>query len=100
VAVLTLSRKMTVQYLKVGARGSVVNAHTMLRAGRSQETFPMRLLNVFNLPKPYSRNMALGLSQPLVVSRQCGILNIKQPYKPRRPITGIALLYGDGVCFL
>jgi hypothetical protein len=34
------------------------------------------------------------------MSRQCGILNILQPYRPPRRFTGIALLYGDGVCFI
>jgi hypothetical protein len=34
------------------------------------------------------------------LSRQCGILNISQPYRPPRSDKGIALLYGDRVCFL
>jgi hypothetical protein len=29
-----------------------------------------------------------------------GYLNISHLYRPPRPVTGIALLYGDGVCFL
>jgi hypothetical protein len=29
-----------------------------------------------------------------------GVLNISQPYRPPKPVSGIALLYGDGVCFL
>jgi hypothetical protein len=28
------------------------------------------------------------------------VLNMSQLYRPPRPVTGIALLYGDGVCFL
>jgi hypothetical protein len=46
-------------------------------------------IGLTNLPPSVSR-----------LSRQCEILNISQPYRPPRPVTGIALLYGDGVCSL
>jgi hypothetical protein len=34
------------------------------------------------------------------LSRHCEILNISKPYRPPRHVMGIALLYGDGMCFL
>jgi hypothetical protein len=37
----------------------------MLQAGRSRVRFPMRLLDIFNLPNRSGRNMALGSTQPL-----------------------------------
>jgi hypothetical protein len=48
---------------------------------------PVRKLT--NLPPSASR-----------LSTQCGILNSKQLKRTPRPVTWIALLYGDGVCFL
>jgi hypothetical protein len=81
----------------------------------------------FNLPNPHyalriiqpltelstrSRKMFLGIRARSVrkaenlsssvsrLSRQYRILKISQHYRPPRPVTGIALLYGDGVCFL
>jgi hypothetical protein len=48
------------------------------------------------------RLIGLTIRTPAVnrLSRKSARLNISQPYRPPRPVTEIALLYGDVVCFL
>jgi hypothetical protein len=114
---------------KAGAHGSVV-VKTLCFKREIAGSIPDEVIFFLNLPNPSGHTMpfthplaemstgnikvimflksmrggcvGLKILPPSVsrLSRQCGILNISQPYRPPRPVTGLALLYGDGVCFL
>jgi hypothetical protein len=101
-------------------QGITVAWGTKLQFRKSQVQDPMRWRHFFNLPNPSShtrpcgieisirsrkekgfrgvecgRHVRLTTSLPSVswLSRQCGILNISQLFRPPRPIMGIPLLY-------
>jgi hypothetical protein len=93
--------------------------HVMCVPHRSLLRFLMSVDFSCDCPNPFSRTMVLGLTGMSTknrpggkgrsvreadnftancnpISRQCGILNISQPYRPPWSVTGIALLYiGD-----
>jgi hypothetical protein len=47
------------------AMGILVGWGAMLQAGRPRVPFPIMSLDIFNWPHPSSRNMTLGLTEPL-----------------------------------
>jgi hypothetical protein len=106
------------QYIRKGARGSVVGWGTMLQAGRSPVQIPDEV-DFFKLPNLSSRTMALGSTQPLTKMNtrnfpggkirparradnlaticepnvwECGSLNLSQPLRASTACTGITLL--------
>jgi hypothetical protein len=54
----------------------------MLQAGRPRVRFPMRSLDIFNLPNPSSRTMTLGSTQPPTEMNTMNILRGKG--RPKR----------------
>jgi hypothetical protein len=104
--------------LKKAARSCLLGWSTKLQAERLQVRDPMRYLNCINLSNPSGRTKPgvyksshwinkdfLGAERGRCVrltnlltyvtglSRKCGILNIREPYRPPQPVTGIALLF-------
>jgi hypothetical protein len=64
--------------LNVRPRSGVVGWDTMLQAGRSRDLFPKRSLDLFNLPNPSSRTMALGSTQPPSETNSRNIHGVKR----------------------
>jgi hypothetical protein len=70
-------------------------------------TQPLTEMNARNIPGRGGggmrcRRLKMTIWPPSLsrFSRKCEILHVSQPYRPPRPVTGIALLYRDGMCFL
>jgi hypothetical protein len=76
------------------ARGSVVGWETMLQAGSSPVRVPDEA-DIFNLPNPSSRTMALGSTPPLTEMRTRNLPGDKK--RPARRADNLAAIYEPNV---
>jgi hypothetical protein len=84
----SVCKRLTLTSLRSDSR-SVAIVRSWTQATELWGVDPGRCIRLTTLPLSMSR-----------LSRQCGIFYISQPNRSPRPVTGIALLYGDRVCFL
>jgi hypothetical protein len=88
-SVVGLKNNLFSLYVIMGARGSVVGWGTMLQAGRS----PVRVrdeVDLFSLPNPSSRTMALGSTQPLTEMSTRNLPGVKK--RPARSADNLAAI--------
>jgi hypothetical protein len=115
---VTLLQKSQVlrHFLNEVERASSYESNSYLRALQGGRGFETRCGKILNLPNPYStsnrneyrkhkkkcfwgvkcgRRIELTTLPPPIsrLSRHCGILNISEPYRPPRPVRGVALLF-------
>jgi hypothetical protein len=91
-----LNYEYNIVYISLGARGSVVGWGTKLQDGRSPVRVPDEM-DFFNLFNPSSRTMALGSTQPLLVT-EMSTRNLPGGKKrPARRANNLAAIYEPNV---
>jgi hypothetical protein len=103
-----------VVFISYSINCSIYGWSAMLQAGRSQVRLPMRILIFFQCTSSFQLQHDHGVystsnrneyqnifgGKALSTNKADNLTANSQPYRPPQPVMGIALLYGDGVCFL